>query len=166
MNQALRTVLIYSLLFLSGCGYHLRGSIQIPDSLKNVYMVDASPGLQTEMASLLRASNAKLAPTLGDAGVVIKIMKEEMKNRVVSIGSTGKSTESEVNLYMRFQFFNNKDEPIMDEQTMELSREYFNDQTAVLAKSSEELMIRGEIYKQAARLLMGRAGVAVENQKK
>jgi LPS-assembly lipoprotein len=84
---------------------------------------------------------------------------------VVSIGTTGKSTESEVDYYLRFQFFDSKDHPLMDEQTLDLSREFFNDQTAVLAKSSEEQMIRSEIYKQAARLLMARARIAIEAPK-
>jgi LPS-assembly lipoprotein len=159
-------VLIFGLGLLPACGYHLRGSVDIPESLKNVYLSGAASSLQSEMVSLLKASNAQIAPSIDKAGIVIKVMREEMKNRVVSLGTTGKSTESEVNYYLRFQFFDNKDKPIMDEQTLEISREFFNDQTAVLARSSEELVIRNELYKQAARMLMARARIAVETPKK
>jgi LPS-assembly lipoprotein len=118
------------------------------------------------MVAMLKASKSTLAPSASDAGVVIKIIKEEMRNRVLSIGTTGKSTESEVDYYLRFQFFDKQDNPLMDEQTIEMAREFFNDQTAVLAKSNEEQLIKAEIYKQIARMLMARASVAVENQKK
>lgn len=166
MKQACRTVLIFALIFLSGCGYHLRGSIDIPESLKNVYVFGASGPLQTEMVAMLRASKGKLSASPNDAGVVVKILKEDLSTRVLSIGATGKSNESELNYYLRFQFYDNKENPMMDEQTIEMAREFFNDQTAVLAKTNEEQLIRKEIYKQAARMLMARARVAVDNQKK
>lgn len=159
-------ILIGALMFFSGCGYHLRGSIDVPESLKHVYVFGASTSLHTEMEEILKASKAKLTASPNDAGVVIKVLKEELTNRVLSIGSTGKSSESELNYYLRFQFYDSKENPLMDEQTIELAREYFNDQTAVLAKSNEEQLIRKEIYKQTARMLMARARVAVDNQKK
>ena len=158
-------ILIIVLLFLSACGYHLRGSVDIPESLKNVYVVGANPYLQIEIAALLKASKGKIANSSKEAGIVIKVVKENITNRVVSIGATGKSTESELNYYLRFQFFDNQDKPLMDEQTIELAREYFNDQTAILAKTSEAQLITIEIYKQASRLLMARARVAIDNVK-
>ncbi|QWF69735.1 hypothetical protein KEF85_10145 [Methylomonas paludis] len=165
MKQAIGGILLFCAL-LSGCGYHLRGSLDLPESLRNVYMAGASASLQSEMVSMLRASKAKLSDTTMNAGIILKVLKEDMSNRVLSIGTTGKSTESELNYYLRFQFYDNQDKPLMDEQTIEIAREYFNDQTAVLAKSNEDLTIRAEIYKQAARMLMARAGIAIENQKK
>ncbi len=86
-----------------------------------------------------------------------------MRTRVLSIGTTGKSAESELNYYLRFQFFDKQDNPLKDEQSIELAREYFNDQTAVLAKTSEAQLITTEIYKQASRMLMVQARVALEN---
>lgn len=166
MKQVSRMVLIFALVFLSGCGYHLRGSIDMPESLKNVYVFAASSPLQTEMMAMLRASKGKLAASPNEAGVVVKILKEDMSSRVLSIGSTGKSNESELNYYLRFQFYDNKENTLMDEQTIEIAREFFNDQTFVLAKTNEEQLIRKEIYKQAARMLMARARIAVDNRKK
>lgn len=115
---------------------------------------------------MLKASKGKLAASPNDAGVVIKVLKEDMRRRVLSIGQTGKSSEVELEYYLRFQFYDNQEAPLMDEQTIELAREFFNDQTAVLAKDSEDTVIRKEIYRQAARMLVARAQVAVENQKK
>lgn len=166
MKKAGKILLIAVLGFLSGCGYHLRGSMDMPESLKSVYVFGASSPLQAEMTSLMRASQGKVVPTAKEAGIVIKITKEDLRNRVLSIGTTGKSAESELNYYLRYQFFDNNDNPLMDEQTLEMAREYFNDQTAVLAKSSEAQLITNEIYKQAARMLMARARVVIDTQKK
>jgi LPS-assembly lipoprotein len=67
---------------------------------------------------------------------------------------------------LRFQFYDNKDTALLDEQTIDLSREFFNDQTAVLAKENEELLIRKEMYRQAARMIMTRAQIALEGRNK
>lgn len=166
MNYAIKIAAIVILgLLTSACGYHLRGSIALPEALKNMYFFGASSGLQSEMQMMLRASKGKIAASPNDAGVVIKVLKEEMRRRVLSIGSTGKSSEVELDYYLRFQFYDSKEEPLMDEQTIELTREFFNDQTAVLARENEEVLISKEIYKQAARMLMSRAQIAVENKK-
>lgn len=166
MKNPIRIGLVCLLAFLSGCGYHMRGSIALPEELKNMYMFGASSPLQSEIAMIVRGSKGKLATSPNDAGVVIKFLKEDMRNRTLSVGSTGKSSEVELNYYLRFQFYDHKENPLMDEQTIELSREYFNDQTAVLAKESEEHIIRKEMYKQAARMLVSRAQIAVERYKK
>lgn len=166
MKHAIRMVLIVALGFLSACGYHLRGTIALPEALKNMYLFGASSSLQSEMQMMLRGSKSKLATSPNDAAIVIKVLKEDMRTRAMSIGSTGKSSEVELIYYLRFQIYDNQEQPLMDEQTIEMNREYFNDQTAVLAKEAEETVIRKEIFKQAARMLMSRAQVAVENLKK
>lgn len=158
--------LMLVLLLVNGCGYRLRGSTDVPEALKNVYIFNASPLLMTEVEATLKAGGGKLAKSPNDAGLVVKVMKEDIANRVLSLGSTGKSQESEINYYLRVQFFDNKETELMEEQTIEISREFFNDQTAILAKTNEEQIIRKEIYKQAVRMLMIRGRVAVEKIKK
>lgn len=166
MKQASRMVLIAVLAAMVGCGYHLRGSIEMPEALKSLYVFGSSPPLQTEILSMMKASKGKIVGSPNDAGVVVKVLKEEMRSRVLSIGSTGKSSESELEYYLRFQFFDSKENALMDEQVIEISREFFNDQTAVLAKGNEEQLIRTEIYKQVARMILARARIALDNQKK
>lgn len=165
IKRANRVVLVAAMgLLLSGCGFHLRGSIALPESVKNMYVFGASSDLHNEVKGLLKSANGKLAASPNEAGVVVKVLKEDVRRRILSVGSTGKSSEMELDYYLRFQLYDKQEKPLMDEQTIELSREFFNDQLAVLAKDSEELMIRKEIYKQAARMLMSRAQIAVENQ--
>ena len=163
MKELNRIVLISILLGLGACGYHLRGSVDMPESLKAIYISGASTPFQNELTAVMRAANGKLVAKYDEAGIVIKILREELRTRVVSIGTTGKSTESELNYYLRFQFYDKQDNPLKEVQTIELAREYFNDQTAVLAKSSEAQLITIEIYKQASRMLLAQARIAVDN---
>lgn len=150
---------------LTACGYHLRGSIALPAELKNMYVFGANGSLYSELQAVVKASDGKLATSPNDAGLVVKILKEDFRRRVLSVGSTGKSSEVELNYYLRFQFFDNQENPIQEEQTIEISRDFFNDQTVILAKQAEETIIMKEIYRQAVRMLMSRAQAAVEHRK-
>lgn len=150
---------------LAACGYHMRGSIALPAELKNIYVFGASSPLNLELKEILKASNGKMAASPNEAGIVVKVLKEDIRRRILSVGSTGKSSEMELDYYLRFQLYDNKENPLLDEQTLEVAREYFDDQTAVLAKESEEQMIRKEIYRQAGRMLMVRAQAALETRK-
>lgn len=133
--------------------------------MKAVYVFGASSQLNTETQQILRSAKAKVVKSPNEAGVVVKVLKENLRNRVISVGTTGKSSEMELEYYLRFQFYDNQENPLMDEQVIELTREFFNDQTSILAKENEEMQIRKEMYKQAARMLLARAQIAVENPK-
>ncbi|NBV74483.1 MAG: hypothetical protein EBR59_00410 [Methylococcaceae bacterium] len=158
--------LLLMFLLLTACGYHMRGSIAMPESLKSVYVFNASSALQSELTDVVKASKGRLVSSPSEAGLVIKIVSEELKTRVLSIGSTGKSNESELDYFLQFQFYDNQENQVMEEQRIEIAREYFNDQTAVLAKLNEEQIIRKEIYKQAVRMLLLRAEAAAAKIKK
>lgn len=165
MKKVAKLILMLFLIFLTACGYHMRGSIALPDELRSMYFFGASGSLNTELKALLKASSAKVATSPNDAGVVLKVLKEDLRRRVISVGSSGKSSEIELNYYLRFQFYDHQENTLLDEQTIELSREYFNDQTAVLSKENEEKTILHELYRQAARMVLARAKIAAESLK-
>lgn len=158
--------LLLMFLLLTACGYHMRGSIAMPESLKSLHVFNASSALQSELSDVVKASKGRLASSPNEAGLVVKIISEDLRTRVLSIGSSGKSNESELNYFLQFQFYDNQENQIMEEQRIEIAREYFNDQTAVLAKSNEEQILRKEIYKQAVRMLLLRAEAAAAKIKK
>lgn len=165
MKKVNKLVLIFALSLLTACGYHLRGSMSLSSELKNIYLFGMSGSLSQEMKSLLKASDVKLAQSPNEAGVVVKILKEDMRRRTISIGQTGKSSEMELDYYLKFQIYDSQQNPLLDEQTIELSREFFNDQLALLAKENEEQTIRTEMYRQVARMLMSRTEAAVKSKK-
>ena len=48
-----------------------------------------------------------------------------------------------------------------DRQTVEIRREYYNDQSVVIAKDNEETVIRGEMYQQAVYAIFNRARIVL-----
>ena len=150
------TVLI-SLVMLASCGYKLRGAVDLPESMKKINIVGASTSLMTEFRKSIISSEGTIVDSGQEAGLTIKIVKERMDKRVLSLSSRGKSTEFELNYVVIYELQDPGGKLVIPEQTIEIIKDYFNDQRDVVAKSIEEGVIRNEIYRQAVRRIVDKA---------
>lgn len=151
------------LLSLTACGYHLRGAIDIPEQMKSVYLEGASSMLVKEFKSSLKSSGGELVASPPEASLVIRILKDDLRRRVLSLDNIGKANEFELNYLVRFMLLDGEGNILMEEQEMEINRDFFNDQVDILAKNNEETVIREEIYRQAVRTIVRRAQAVLKN---
>ncbi|MCK4841009.1 MAG: hypothetical protein KAT04_03890 [Methylococcales bacterium] len=166
IKQTKNTLILLVLLITSACGYHLRGSVDLSEDLKNIYLQGASSQLTKLLKKTLKSSNGQLVDKVEQAGVVIKIEKEKMDRRVLSLDSSGRANEYELLYVVIFNLFDNKGKQLAGKQVVEVNRDYFNDQAAVLAKNNEEQVIREEMYRQAVKSILNRAKALLEKSKK
>jgi LPS-assembly lipoprotein len=157
-----KTIILGMALLLSACGYHLRGVLELPENMKSVYIEGSSGALLEQFKQVMKTSSAKLVDSRTGAGIVIKIANEEFNRRVVSLSSRGKSNEFELEYRFDYELANAKDALLMERQTVDIRREYYNDQQFVIAKENEENVIRNEMYLQAVQTIVNRARVAFE----
>lgn len=150
-------------LLLSACGYHLRGALELPANMKNVYVEGGSPSLREFFKQTMQSSSGQLADSRKGVGLVIKIANEEFNRRVLSLSSRGKSNEFELDYRLEYELASAADAPLMERQTVEIRREYYNDQQFMIAKDNEENVIRNEMYQQAVRTIFNRARVVLES---
>ena len=61
-----------------------------------------------------------------------------------------------------YEFANANDALLMARQSVEVRREYYNDQQFMIAKDNEEAVIRNEMYQQAVQTIVNRARVVLE----
>jgi LPS-assembly lipoprotein len=164
MTRIKNTFLLLTLLFISACGYHLRGGLDLPEGLKSIYLQDASGQLRNAFNKALRSADVKLAARPEDAGIVVKVSREKMRRRVISVSNTGRANEYE--LYYKFNFIllDAEGEKLSETQPVEITRTYFIDQETqdILAKNIEEQTIRDEMYRQAIQTIINRSRVALE----
>ena len=157
-----KLVVFVMALLLSACGYHLRGAFQLPDNMKSVYIEGGSGILLDQFKQVMKGSSAQVATSRKGAGIVIKIFNEDFSRRVLSLSSRGKSNEFELVYRLDYEFANAGDSSLMARQTLEIKREYYNDQQFMIAKDNEEAMIRDEMYQQAVQSIINRARVVLE----
>jgi len=162
MVQLRNSVLLSILLFITACGYHLRGSIDLPEGLKSIYLQGATAQLQKTMQETLRSSGGVLVSTAKQAGLVIQIIKEKMDRRVLSLSSTGRANEYEITYDLDFILIDSEGNELSSKQKIEISKDYFNDQEEVLGKDNEERVIREEMYRKAVQSIVNRSRIILE----
>ena len=159
----LRNIILLTLVIMTvSCGYHLRQPIELPQQFKTLYVQGASGALQKEIKKAIRTSSAELVYTPEEAGMVLNIIEENLRQNVLSLGSTGKATEYELYYLLTYEFLDAEGGTVMSQETIEFSRDYFDDQSGdtVLGKAAEADAIREEMYKQAVRNLFDRTRVS------
>jgi LPS-assembly lipoprotein len=164
MTFTKNTFIFITFLFISACGYHLRSQADLPKGLDKVYLQGASSEFRKIMKTRLKSSGVKLVDKLEQAGLIVQVEKEKMDRRVLSLSSTGRANEYELYFLLDFILLDAKGNVLAKKQNIEITRDYFNDQEAVLGKNNEELVIREEIYNRAVETIITRA-VAVLTKK-
>ena len=157
-----KSVILITALLLSACGYHLRGALDLPAGMNNVYLEGGSAQLQEQFKRAMEISSVPLASSPETAGIIVKIFDEDSQRRVLSLGSGGTANDFELSYRFDYELVDAKDKVISARQPIEIKREYYNNQVAVIAKSNEEAVIRNEMYQQAVRTIVNRARVALE----
>ena len=157
-----KILILFVLLLMSACGYHLRGNMDLLDELRKVYFQDASKQLRKIARKTIRSSAGVLVDNSNQAGVIVQVVKEKMETRVLSLSAIGRANEYEVIYYLDFILFDAEGKQISEIQNIELRRDYFNEQVAILAKDHEENVIREELYRQAVQSIIYRSRIALK----
>jgi len=150
--------------YLTACGYQLRGEVDIPEGMGNIYLDHASKPLSKEFRDLLKFSQGKLVKIPSEAGIILQIHSEKMRNRVLAVSSTGKANQFEMEYKINYSILDASGKSLMDNQRIEIKRDYFNDQEDILGQTLEEEMIRKEMYTQAVRSILRRYHIALSKK--
>ena len=161
-----KSVALVMALLLSACGYHLRGALVLPPGLKNIYLQGASPQLREQFNGVMKVSSVALASSPETAGMIVRIFNEDNQRRTLSLSSGGVANDFELNYRFEYEVVDSKNKVLMARQPVEIKREYFNSQLAVIAKENEETVIRNEMYQQAVRTVINSVRASLEDHPK
>lgn len=142
-----RALVLLACAGLAACGWHLRGSLQLPAGLDSVYI--ASEGDSQELArslrQLLEANDVAVQGTPAAAPLHINLHDYEEERRVVAIGDNTLVTEYELTSEALVSIAERDGELLLPETRLSISRSYRFDQNNVLAMDEEERLIQEEI---------------------
>ena len=153
-------------IFISGCGFHLRGAVEVPPSLKEIRVVgiaEYSP-LSLELKKVLTSAGSTVLPATAKASSTIAISNEIFKRRVLSVDAQGRVAEYELMYTFNFTVTGEGDAPMVPTQQIELLRDYRFDPNNVLAKDAEEAQIRSDMISFAVRQIMRRIDAALKQK--
>jgi LPS-assembly lipoprotein len=139
-----------------GCGFHLRGAVEIPPELNPLY-IQAPPGSPVRRAveDQLSGSAVRLAPGPGPAKLTLRILRENRFSRVAAVDSSGRVLAYELHYLVRFDAVSKDGKERMAPQELDLVRTFDNPDVEVLGKQLEEELIYQDFAEDAAdRILM------------
>ena len=151
-----RFVLIFLLVssLVSGCGFHLRGSINLPASIHTVAVSSPDVKLKDDLISSLEANNVNTvsSPTANSAHV--EISNADFRREVRTIDDRGKSTGYVLILRVSYKVLDSAGKELVKPSIATARRDYNFDDEQLLSATREEELLRDEMREDAAQNIL------------
>jgi len=148
----LKILLLSTLLSVSACGFHLRGSQSTNINIDNVYIGHSgAPKLTQEVRTQLDLAGTSMANTSDLANYVVQFSNEAFSRKVLSVNArTGKVEEYELILTARMDVSDGEGKVLAENENLRIIRDFTFDENAALGKFTEEGVIRDDMLRRAA----------------
>lgn len=146
-----------ALLALAGCGFHLEGRTPLPAKVLTPYLEaeDRQSDFVQSLERALRANGAELAPDRNKASAVVTILRDNLKQRVLSVSNLNQPNEYELTYTVSFSVTAGGQE-LLPPQEISTTRSYSFDARLLLAKGHEADILRGAMAQDLADMVMRR----------
>lgn len=153
--------LLLTLLFFSGCGYHLRQSVQLPASISPIIINGVGPysELSNELGHRLRSDTVEVTMERSEAKTMLNISRYNKQNRTLSVGASGKVAQTELRHTLDFTLINASGKILVPTQTIVVVRDYINTEEQKLGKVTEAEQLSEGIRQELARQIIVRMQV-------
>jgi len=145
------------LLAASGCGFHLQGAGTLPPAMARTFVDTDRPHSEflESLTDVLRQRGAEVLAAPAEGAAVLDIASDETGQRVLSVSARNIPREYEVFYAVTFSLRVGA-ESLISNESLVVTRSYTYDETEVLAKSSEEQILRDALAADLARRVMQR----------
>ena len=143
---------------LSGCGFHLRGKVELPPEMSRTY-ITGLPQFTEFGANLrrqLRANGVVIVEDADESTATLRVTRNRTGKRVLSVNDKGKVQEFELYVSVAFDVKDQDKSVLLENQTISLRREFLFDENDVLGKAQEEQLVFRNMRKDLVRLMIFR----------
>jgi LPS-assembly lipoprotein len=153
----LRATALCLVLAASGCGFHLRQPMALPEGVSRVALSapDELTPFTVELRHGLERAGAEVTPSTGEADAVIRVRHDRSGRRVLSVSARNTPTEFEVFYHVEYSI-ERAGKEIVPVQRLELFRSFSFDESELLAKDREEELLREAMAHDLAGLVLRR----------
>jgi LPS-assembly lipoprotein len=141
----------------AGCGFHLQGAGSLPPELAKTYL--ASPAPRSEfllsLTEALRLRGSEVVTAREQAESVLNIVSDQTGQRVLSVTAGNIPREYEIYYVVTFSL-QVGEQKLIENESLVVTRSYTYDETEVLAKASEEQILRRALAEDLARRVVRR----------
>lgn len=162
LSDHLKLPVLLLVVLLAGCGFHLRGSADLPSTMSLTFIKGIRPfgTLADDFSAALRLRGIKVIDSERYATAVLQITQNSTEKQVLSVDIHGNVLEYEIRQTIRFSVMTADGQPVVPEQSVALSRDYIFSSTDVLGKQREEQVVRATLQENLVNLAMLRIAAA------
>ncbi|KFN41404.1 hypothetical protein N789_05880 [Arenimonas oryziterrae DSM 21050 = YC6267] len=156
--------MIVALLLLAGCGFHPRQQIRLSEAVGPMKVETADPYSQlgVELASSLSRAGAT-APVDGVPSASLKITGENWSTIPLSLDQFAQVREYLTRYRVDFVLQSADGKPLVEAQSIELSREYTYDANASAGSPAEQELIQRELRRDMQAAILRRIDIVLRN---
>lgn len=149
-------------LFLSGCGFHLRGtsSTALPPELSTLRVTMGGAGyplLLVEVRNaLLALGNVRLTDDVSASVPVLQLNSETSTSQVLAIDSSGRISAYLLNYRVDYSLIGADKKALFPNQSVKLQREYGFDRLNVIASEKQSEFLQNEMRRDVAQQILRR----------
>jgi LPS-assembly lipoprotein len=148
---------VLAALLLGGCGFRLQGRTPLPAVVRSPFL--EVPDRQSDFVQYLRhallSNGAQLTPEREKASAVVSILRDSVTRRVLSVSATNQPNQYEVTYTVAFSV-TAKGQELLPPQELTATRTYSFDERLLLAKNHEEEILRQDMARDLADMVMRR----------
>ncbi|HZC86551.1 MAG TPA: LPS assembly lipoprotein LptE [Steroidobacteraceae bacterium] len=156
--RATRWTCALAAVLLGGCGFHLQGHTPLPPVVRTPFL--EAPDRQSDFIQYLRhallSNGAQLTPERDKASAVVSILRDSVARRVLSVSATNQPNQYEVTYTVGFSVSAAGGKELLPPQEVSATRSYSFDETLLLAKNHEEQILRQDMARDLADMVMRR----------
>jgi LPS-assembly lipoprotein len=145
------------LLLLSGCGFHLRGSVVLPPTMARTHIVaERAAALGYELEGILTAAGGEVVRERAQATAILTLHEERLSSRVLTLDAQGRASGQVLTLLASFSMVDGAGAVVAEREGVRIEREFIFDPDNVLAQGGETAQLHGEMRRQAAQQILRR----------
>ncbi len=151
-----QTISLLIMLFVAGCGFHLRGAIELPALYERVYLVDKGyADISRPLIQAFESVGVTMVSSPAAASSVITLLSRGAQRRALNVAGR-EIREFELQLDISFVVQDAQGEQLSEAQTVSVIRNFKNDINNTLGVGNEEDVIRQEMNQTAIMQILRR----------
>ncbi|NTV09302.1 MAG: hypothetical protein HGA47_00820 [Zoogloea sp.] len=158
--QSLRPFLAVLALVVAGCGFQLRGQQALPFESIYLGMNPYSDLAATIKRNIRAGSTTAIAETAGEAQARLEVMSEGREKIVRALNAQGRVREYELRQRFGFRVVDKKGREIIAPNEIVVHRDLAFDDSQLLAKEQEEVLLYRDMQGDLVQQLMRRLAAA------
>lgn len=152
-----RSVPFFALVLLAACGFHLRGSIDIPYTRLYIASPEVSTSLGAALRRQIRAHQPDILVETGkDADAIFRQVSTQREREITVLNADGRAREYQLRLFYSFRVETPAGQPLMPVSSILLTREIIYDDNQVLSKAQEEGLLWQDMERDLIQQIMRR----------